>query len=65
MKEEVRLAREKAEEAKNLLRYGKISMDEAKRRVEPYIRMVNEGGKRLAKEFGNPFRAVSATGFLR
>lgn len=65
MKEEVRLAREKAEEAKNLLRYGRISMDEAKRRCEPYIRLVNEGGKRLAKEFGNPFRAVTATGFLR
>lgn len=65
MKEEVRLAREKAEEAKNLLRYGKIGMDEAKLRCKEYIDLVNEGGRRLAKEFGNPFRAVTATGFLR
>lgn len=65
MKEEVRIAREQAEEAKNLLRHGKIGMDKAKVLVQPYIDLVNEGGKRLAKEFGNTFKPVSATGFLR
>lgn len=65
MKEEVRKAREAAEAAKNQLRYGAISMDEAKKRVAPYIRLVNAGGKRLSKQYGNPHRNVTDTGFLR
>ena len=65
MNEEVRKAREAAEAAKNQLRYGAISLDEAKRRVAPYIKLVNEGGKRLSKQYKNPFRKVSDTGFLR
>lgn len=56
---------EKAHEARNMLRVGKISLDEAKRRVKPYIDLVNDGGKRLSREYGNTFKPVSATSFLR
>jgi hypothetical protein len=65
MKTEVRNASDKAHEARALLRVGKITLDEAKRRCEPYIDLVNEGGRRLSKQYGNSFRKVTATGFLR
>jgi hypothetical protein len=65
MKPEVKKAMAAAQEARHKLRIGAISLDEAKIRVKPYIDMVNEGGKRLSKEYGNSFRPVSATGFLR
>lgn len=65
MKEEVRKAMYEAQEARGLLRIGKITMEEAKARCKPYMDLVNEGGKRLSKEYGNPFKPVSATGFLR
>lgn len=65
MKDEVRKAMEIAQEARGLFRFGKISEAEAKRRIQPYLDMVNEGGKRMAKEYGNTFRKVTITGFLR
>lgn len=65
MRKEVLDALEKAHEARHLLRRGKISLEEAKSRCEPYIKMVNEGGKRLSKEYGNSYKPVSVTSFLR
>lgn len=52
-------------EAKRQLRVGTISLDEAKRRCARYIELVNEGGRRLSKVYGNSYKAVSVTGFLR
>jgi hypothetical protein len=65
MRKEVQEAMDKAHEARAMLRTGKISLEQAKELVAPYIQMVNEGGKRMSKEYGNSFRPVTATGFLR
>lgn len=51
--------------AKAKLRVGAITYDEAKKQVQPYIDAVNEGAKRIAKEFGGSYRKVTVTGFLR
>lgn len=65
MNTEVQKLRYEAEQARGLLRFGRITLEEAKRRCKPYIDVVNEGGKNMSREFGNPFRPVSVTGFLR
>lgn len=65
MKAEVAEAMQKAHEARSMLRVGQITFDEAKLRVQPYIDLVNEGAKKMSKQYGNPFRKVSVTGFLR
>lgn len=65
MRKEVLDAMELAHKARSLLRKGAISLDEAKRMCKTYIDLVNEGGKRMSKEYGNSFKPVSATGFLR
>jgi hypothetical protein len=65
MKKEVQIAMDAAHEARALLRVGKITMEDAKRRCKPYIDLVNVGGKRLSKEYGNSYKPVTATGFLR
>lgn len=62
---EVQAAKEKAEEARYLLKIGGISLVEAKFRCKEYIDMVNEGAKRLSKEYGNTYRPVSVSSFLR
>ena len=56
---------EEAHEARAELRMGQITLEEAKLRCKPYMDLVNEGAKRMCKQYGNPFRPVSATGFLR
>lgn len=65
MKASVVKAKWDAETARAMLRVGKISMEEAKRRCRPYIELVNEGAKKMSKQYGNTFRAVTLTGFLR
>ncbi len=54
-----------AHDARALFRKGDISHEEAKRLIQPYLTMVNEGGKKMSKKFGNSFRPVTLTGFLR
>ncbi len=54
-----------AHEARGLFRKGQISHEEAKRLIQPYLDLVNEGGKKMSKKYGNSFRAVTITGFLR
>lgn len=65
MSPEVKAAKERAEKARYMLKIGAIDLDEAKAACQPYIDMVNEGARRMSKQFGNPFRSVTTTGFLR
>ncbi len=65
MNEEVRILKSEAEKAKILLWNGEIDLKEAKNKVKPYIDMVNEKSRELAKRYNQKPRLVSATSFLR
>ncbi len=65
MKKEVEKAMNEAHHARELFRVGILSHEEAKRKIQPYLDLVNEGGKRLSKKFKNKFHPVTLTGFLR
>ncbi len=54
-----------AHEARGLFRKGQISHAEASKLIQPYLSLVNEGAKKLSAQYGNPFRKVTLTGFLR
>lgn len=65
MNEEVRILKSEAEKAKILLWNGEIDLKEAKNKVKPYIDMVNEKSRELAKRYNQKPRLVSITSFLR
>ena len=65
MNEEVRILKSEGEKAKILLWNGEIDLKEAKNKVKPYIDMVNEKSRELAKRYNQKPRLVSATSFLR
>ena len=65
MNEEVTILKSEAEKAKILLWNGEIDLKEAKNKVKPYIDMVNEKSRELAKRYNQKPRLVSATSFLR
>lgn len=65
MKPEVEKAWMIALDARHKLRIGQISLEEAKVICQPYINMVNAGAKKMSKEYGNPYKQVSVTSFLR
>ena len=54
-----------AQEARGLLRAGKISHAEAKKLCQPYIDVVNEGAKRISKEYGGKVKKVHMASFHR
>lgn len=57
--------RAKAEEARALLRMGKISHEEAKRRVNAYFAYITPYAKAIAKEHGMAYKPLSAAAYLR
>ncbi len=65
MKPAVEKAMNEAHHARTLFRVGVISHEQAKAKIQPYLNLVNEGGKKLAKKFKNNFKPVTLTGFLR
>lgn len=65
MKKEVEDAMNKAHEARAKFKVGKITHEQAAAQIQPYLDLVNEGGKIMSKQFGNSFRKVTMTGFLR
>lgn len=46
-------------------KYGRITREEAQKLCQPYIDMVNETSKRIAKEHGVKPRYIDTFSFLR
>jgi hypothetical protein len=65
MTPEVEQAMNKAHEARAKFKVGKITHEEAAEQIIPYLNLVNNGGRKMSKKFGNPYRPVTLTGFLR
>ncbi len=65
MKPHVEKAMNEAHHARELFRVGVISHEQASAKIQPYLDLVNEGGKKLSKKFKNKFHPVTLTGFLR
>jgi len=55
----------KANQAKANLRFGQISLEDAKQMVKPYIDAVNEKDKKIAKEHGVRARLINVNSYLR
>lgn len=54
-----------AHDARMRMRLGQMDQDTARAIIKKYIDHVNEGGRKIAKEYGGTFRPVSVAGFLR
>lgn len=54
-----------AMEARTLYFYGKISREEAKRRIKPYEEEYNRIAKEKAKKYHQKFRPFSFTSYMR
>jgi sensor histidine kinase regulating citrate/malate metabolism len=65
MTEHTKTLMERAHEARAKMLSGVISSDEAHRIAQEYIDHVNEGGKRIAGEFGTRYKPASVAAFLR
>ncbi len=65
MKKNVEKAMNEAHHARELFRVGVITHTEAAAKIQPYLDLCNEGGKRLSKKFKSSFRPITLTGFLR
>lgn len=57
--------RERAEQARILYNSGKITREEAKEMILPYINKFNEASKRLAEKYGVKPKLFSLAAFLR
>jgi hypothetical protein len=57
--------REKAFYAKIQYQLGRISVEEAKSQINPYLDYVNEKGKDIAKRCGVRHRNIHFTSFVR
>jgi len=62
MKEELFI---QAKKASIDYKYGRISREEAQALCQPYIDLVNETSKRIAKEYGVTPRYIDKFSFLR
>lgn len=56
------------EEAKYIVylcKAGKFTYDEAKAKCVPLLAMVNNAGKKIAKEYGQRYKPIGFSGLLR
>ena len=54
-----------AEYYRDLYRLGKISREEAKQEIMPYLDKVNEKSKELAKKYNQKYRPVNFCAYVR
>ena len=64
-KEQILIAKEKAELAKMNFKHGFITLEETKKVVKVYIDMVNVKSKEIAKKYNQKPRLVTVAGFMR
>lgn len=65
MKKEILELRNKAEEGRYLYRINKISREEAKIMIEPYLDAVNNKQKELAKKYNQKVKKVTFISYIR
>ena len=49
----------------NTAKAGVVSYDSAKKQCLPYLKIVNEHGQKVAKEFGQRYRPIGFSGLVR
>lgn len=64
-KEQILIAKEKAELAKMNFKHGFITLEEAKKTVKTYIDMVNTKSKEIAKKYNQKPKLVTVASFMR
>lgn len=65
MKKEILELRNKAEEGRYLYRINKISREEAKIMIEPYLDAINNKQKELAKKYNQKVKKVTFASYVR
>lgn len=65
MDENVKNKRDKAFYYRELLRIGEISIEKAKKEINPYISIINENAEKLAKKYKIKPRRISFRSFVR
>lgn len=65
MSEEVKVLKDRAEEGRMLYRSGSIDMKKAKTIIMPYLNVVNDKAKELAKKYHMRPRKVNFYSFVR
>ena len=65
MKEETLVLKNRAEEGRLLYKQGKITREECKEYVMPYLDAVNEKSKEIAKKYGMKPKLVKFITFIR
>lgn len=65
MDERMQLLKLKAEQYRDLYRLGKITREEAKIGIMPYLDEVNSKGIEIAKKYNRKYRKVTFSNFAR
>ena len=65
MKEEIQLLKQEAEHYRYLYQIGKISRNEAKEHIQPYLDSVNEKSKELSKKYNIKYKKVTFISYVR
>lgn len=65
MKPETRTLLQKAQEARSLYLYGKITRGQARALCEPYIEAFNDKSKEIARKYGQRPKFISFSTFVR
>lgn len=65
MNQEVKELFERAQIARALYNTGKISREQAKAEIDPYINLFNKKSKELAKKYNQKPKLISFASFVR
>jgi hypothetical protein len=65
MKKEIELAHKELEKIRSAFRSSRIEYDEAKRMAEPYLKVLNNEGYKVAQKFGKKHYTITFTSFMR
>lgn len=65
MDERMQLLKLKAEQYRDLYRLGKITREEAKNGIMPYLDEVNLKGREIAKKYNRKYRKITFSSFVR
>lgn len=65
MKIKIQNLKNNADKAKALYAYGKITREQAREQIKPYITEFNSGQLKLSKKFGMKAKTISDIGYLR
>lgn len=65
MNQEVKELLARAQEARALYNAGKISREQAKAEIDPYINLFNKKSKELAKKYNQKPKLISFSSFVR